>query len=279
MNTPRSCFSRSIRAVGSLSAVVGPAGKKHKSGAELWLQHCERSGDDEKNADVATAIGDIQVQISTVQRLHIEHEKRFPGEQSVAILAQAISCSNVRMIFLRHELFWFCLVQVSTTQFCCFPPFLMARIDDASDRPVPPSPVQLTSSKFGSPNGSVPDVDGMGERSAISRASFRRLPRNGKSFFTTVSLHINNQFAKKRGIGKKLLLTIRAVMLEEHVDLVVGDFNGAAWRRPCGSDRKLTSIIEEAFADATCLPTLVGARCSARRMGCCMRIYQAMELR
>ena len=31
--------------------------------------------------------------------------------------------------------------------------------------------------------------------------------------------------------------------------LVAGDFNGAAWRRPCGNDRKLTSIIEEAFAD------------------------------
>ena len=29
-----------------------------------------------------------------------------------------------------------------------------------------------------------------------------------------MSLNINNQFAKKRGIGKKLLLTIRAVTLE-----------------------------------------------------------------
>ena len=59
-------------------------------------------------------------------------------------------------------------------------------------------------------------------------------------------LHINNQFAKKRGIGKKLLLTVRTVMLEQHVDLVAGDFNGAAWRRPCGTDRLLTSIIQEA---------------------------------
>ena len=33
---------------------------------------------------------------------------------------------------------------------------------------------------------------------------------------------------KKR---EKLLLTIRAVMLEEHEDLVAGEFNGAAWRR------------------------------------------------
>ena len=34
---------------------------------------------------------------------------------------------------------------MSASQFCCFPPFLLARIDDASDRPVPPSPVQLSS--------------------------------------------------------------------------------------------------------------------------------------
>ena len=54
----------------------------------------------------------------------------------------------------------------------------------------------------------------------IKRHRFRLLPRSGKSFFTPMSIHINNQFAKKRGIGKKLLLTIRAVMLKEHVDLV-----------------------------------------------------------
>ena len=37
-------------------------------------------------------------------------------------------------------------------------------------------------------------------------------------------------------------------MLKELVDLVAGDFNGAALRRPCGNDRKLTSI-KETFAD------------------------------
>ena len=37
-----------------------------------------------------------------------------------------------------------------------------------------------------------------------------------------MSLHINNQFAKKRGIEKKLLLAIPAVMLEEHVILAAG---------------------------------------------------------
>ena len=83
---------------------------------------------------------------------------------SVATLAQAISCSNLRMFFLRHKLFWLCLVQVSTTQFCCFPLVLMARVDDVSDRPVPPSPVQLSSSNFGSPNGSALDLERAGSR-------------------------------------------------------------------------------------------------------------------
>ena len=71
-----------------------------------------------------------------------------------------------------------------------------------------------------------------------------------------MSLHINNNYAKKRGIGKKLLLTLRAVMLEEHVDLVVGgDFKGAAWRRQCSNGN--LSILEEAFADSD-LPMPLG---------------------
>ena len=45
----------------------------------------------------------------------------------------------------------------------------------------------------------------------ISRASFRRQPRSGQKSFTEMSLHINNNHAKKRGIGKKLLLTILAI--------------------------------------------------------------------
>ena len=65
----------------------------------------------------------------------------------------------------------------------------------------------------------------------ISRASFRRIPRNGKSYFTMMSLHINNHSAKKRGIGNNLLLTVRTAMLQEKVDMVAGDFNGTAWRR------------------------------------------------
>ena len=78
-----------------------------------------------------------------------------------------------------------------------------------------------------------------------------------------MSLHTTNRFANKCGIWKKLLLTVRTVMLEEHVDVDAGDFNGAAWRRPCGSDRRLTSIIEEAFAD-TNLPVPPGFSTTVR---------------
>ena len=35
-------------------------------------------------------------------------------------------------------------------------------------------------------------------QAVISRSSFRRKPRKGKPYFTMMSLHINNHFAKKR---------------------------------------------------------------------------------
>ena len=51
---------------------------------------------------------------------------------------------------------------------------------------------------------------------------------------------------KKRGIGKNSLLAIRTVMLQEQVDMVAGDFNGAAWRRKRGEEHRRDSTIEEA---------------------------------
>ena len=64
-----------------------------------------------------------------------------------------------------------------------------------------------------------------------------------------MSMHISNNFAWKRGIGKKLLLTIRAITQDEHVNLVAGDFGGAAWRQTSGYNPHQTSTLEEAFAD------------------------------
>ena len=61
---------------------------------------------------------------------------------------------------------------------------------------------------------------------------------------TVLSLHISNIYAKKKGIAKKLILTLRAIMISQEVDLVAGDFNGTAWRYR-GKDN--LSIIDESF--------------------------------
>ena len=57
-------------------------------------------------------------------------------------------------------------------------------------------------------------------------------------------------FAKKRGIAKKIIQTIRALMISQNIDLVAGDFNGAAWR--CRS-RDNISTIDEVFSDCALL--------------------------
>ena len=66
-------------------------------------------------------------------------------------------------------------------------------------------------------------------QAVVSRAAFRRVPRDSKPYFTMMSLHINNHYAKKRGIAKHLLLAVHTVMHQEQVDMVAGDFNGDAW--------------------------------------------------
>ena len=88
----------------------------------------------------------------------------------------------------------------------------------------------------------------------LSRASFRRAAASCQKFFTVLSLHISNIHAKKKGIAKKLIQTLRAIMISQEVDLVARDFNGTAWR--CRSRDNL-STIDEAFADCA-LPTPPG---------------------
>ena len=79
---------------------------------------------------------------------------RFPA--SVAILAHAISCSNVRMVFLRHELFWSECLQPSSG-LCHLFSWLTRQFDDAVHTSVPGSPD--LSSNFGSPDVSAPDLE------------------------------------------------------------------------------------------------------------------------
>ena len=47
--------------------------------------------------------------------------------------SRTISCPNVQGDFPVHEPFWLFPVQVSTNQFCCFPPVLKARASDGTD--------------------------------------------------------------------------------------------------------------------------------------------------
>ena len=89
----------------------------------------------------------------------------------------------------------------------------------------------------------------------LSRASFRRAAASGQKNFTVLSLHISNIYAKKKGIAKKLIQTLRAILISQEVDMVAGDFNGTAWR--CRS-RDSLSTIDEAFADCA-LPTPSGS--------------------
>ena len=79
-------------------------------------------------------------------------------------------------------------------------------------------------------------------------------PRNGKPHFTMMSLHLNNSYAKKRGIAKIVLVVVRTAM--QQVDMVAGDFKGAAWRRKRGEGQQCVSTIEEAFADTNLLVPL-----------------------
>ena len=88
----------------------------------------------------------------------------------------------------------------------------------------------------------------------FARASFRRAAASGLKVFSVLSLHFSNIYAKKKNVAKKIIQTIRAIMISQDIDLVAGDFNDTAWR--CRS-RDNISTIDEAFADCA-LPTPPG---------------------
>ena len=57
-----------------------------------------------------------------------------------------------------------------------------------------------------------------------------------------ISLHVNNQSAKKRGVGKNLLIAVRTGTFQEQVNMVDGNFNGAAWRRQSGNEHRHSAL-------------------------------------
>ena len=56
----------------------------------------------------------------------------------------------------------------------------------------------------------------------LSRALFRRAAASGQKYFTVMSLHISNIYAKKKSIAKKIIQTVRAIMISQDIDLVAG---------------------------------------------------------
>ena len=86
-------------------------------------------------------------------------------------------------------------------------------------------------------------------QAVVSRAAFERVPRNGKPYFTMMSLHINDHHAEKRGFAKNVLFAVRTVTCHEQVDMVAGDFYGAAWRKKGGDNQQRDCTIEKAFAN------------------------------
>ena len=55
----------------------------------------------------------------------------------------------------------------------------------------------------------------------LSRANFRRAAASGHKVFTVLSLHVSNIYAKKRGIAKKIIHTIRALMVSQNIETLI----------------------------------------------------------
>ena len=83
----------------------------------------------------------------------------------------------------------------------------------------------------------------------LSHAPFRRSPLSGQKTYGVVSTY-KQYLRTKKEYCKKLILTIRAIVIGQQTDLVASDFNGTAWQ--C-SNRDNISTVDEAFADCALL--------------------------
>ena len=133
-------------------------------------------------------------------------EKQIAGKWHVITLQEAIEYVDHELLSNRFLVTHYggCAVLFNKDTF--FPDVKVKSIDLHDVRRVLPDKV-------------VEGESGWVLKGVLSRASFRP---SGQKTFTVMSLHIDNNYAKKRGIGKKLILTIHAVMLDEKVDLVAG---------------------------------------------------------
>ena len=96
------------------------------------------------------------------QKLPVSVQPKTFHWNSADILAQAISCSNVHGVFPVHELSGFVLSK------CQQPSFVVSlfswHVSDGTNVPISPAPG--SSSNMGSPDGSLPDLEGTGLRAS-----------------------------------------------------------------------------------------------------------------
>ena len=90
--------------------------------------------------------------------------------------------------------------------------------------------IYLHDTRLDLPDQVMEGEQGWVRQGVLSRASFRRPAVSVQKYFTVLSLHISNNYATKKGIAKKLIVTLRAIMTSQEVDLVACDFIGAAWQ-------------------------------------------------
>ena len=121
-----------------------------------------------------------------------------------------------------------------------------------------------------SPNESMDSTDefSLSTQGVLSRASSRRAAASGQKVITVLPLQISNIYAKRKGIAKNIIQTLRAIRISQDIDLVAGDFNGTAWR--CRSRDNISTIDEvfsDCFAYAAGPHTIVGARIHPEQLG------------
>ena len=84
----------------------------------------------------------------------------------------------------------------------------------------------------------------------VPKARFGRIPRNGKSSFTIMTLHCHSAVAKKRSIPLTVLLAVRTAIIQEDIDHVAGDFNCG---RKTGPEKTPGSLCP--FPHRCCVPS------------------------
>ena len=90
--------------------------------------------------------------------------------------------------------------------------------------------IYLHDTRRGLPDQIIEGEQGWVLQVVLSRASFLCAAVSDQKFFTVLSLHISDIYAKKNGIAKKLIQTLRALMISQEVVSVAGDSHGKAWR-------------------------------------------------